>query len=73
MINKRQFNFYIEKYEKYVPGEDATRIDMNWNTSEATLAYNDSAYVDTTCCYSEIMRTGRGKEADEKFKYVCMA
>lgn len=46
---------------------------MNWTTSEATLIYNYkpkwySSIVHSTCCYSEIIRTGSGKKADEQFK-----
>lgn len=69
LINKHQLIF-TESYEKCVLGEDATRIEMNWNTLEATLVYNDSAFINTKCCYSEILRAGSGKTADEDFLYV---
>lgn len=65
--------YFIENYEKCVPGEDATRIEMNWNTSEAKLVYNDSAFVNTMCCCSEIIRSGQGRNADTEFRYVSLS
>lgn len=46
---------------------------MNWTTSEAMLIYDFkpkwySSSVHSTCCYSEILRTGSGKKADDQFK-----
>lgn len=46
---------------------------MNWTTSEAMLVYDYkpkwySSIVQTSCCYSEIIRTGTGRKADEQFK-----
>lgn len=43
---------------------------MDWNTSEATLVYDDSAFVDTTCCYREILREGTGMNTDNEFRYL---
>lgn len=53
--------------------EAVTRIEMNWTTSEAMLIYDYkpkwySSFIESTCCYSEISRTGSGKKADEQFK-----
>lgn len=50
---------------------------MNWTTSEAMLIYNYkpkwySGFMQSTCCYSEILRTGSGKHADGQFKYVSL-
>lgn len=66
-------SFCTEKYEACSLSEAVTRIEMNWTTSEATLVYNNtpkwySAFVKTTCCYSQITRTGSGKKADDQFK-----
>lgn len=43
---------------------------MNWSTSAATMVYDSSAFVNVTCCYHEITRTGSGRNADTEFKYV---
>lgn len=53
-----------------MPRDDATYIEMDWNTYDAKLVYNDTAFVNTKCCYSEILRDGSGESADEKFKYA---
>lgn len=56
-----------------MPGEDPTRIEMNWNTSDVTLVYNGSAFVNTMCCYREIIRSGQGRNSDTEFKYVYLS
>lgn len=62
--------FSAENYEKCVPDEDATRIEINWTTLEAKLVYNHTAFKNATCCYSEILRSGQGRTADDEFRYV---
>ncbi|XP_031636443.1 uncharacterized protein LOC116349218 isoform X2 [Contarinia nasturtii] len=65
--------FRREKYEACSTTQAVTRIEMNWTTSEAMLIYDYkpkwySSFLESTCCYSEIIRTGSGKKADEQFK-----
>lgn len=61
---------FIENHEKCMPGKDATRIRMNWSTREAILVYDDSQFDNVECCYNEIKRTGRGRNADTQFRCV---
>lgn len=69
-IPLHNFIFFVESYERCGTGEDATRIEMNWDTFDAKLVYNDTAFVNTTCCYSEVLRAGAGRLADNDFKYA---
>lgn len=66
-------NLHTEKYEACQTEKPLTSISINWNTSVATLIFNDtpkwySAFVKSTCCYSEISRSGSGENADNLFK-----
>lgn len=67
LIKKKTIKQFVENHEQCAPGKDVTHIEMNWYTSEATLVYDDSAFVNTMCCYHEIVRTGRGRNADTEF------
>lgn len=57
-----------------------TSIEINWNTSTATVILKDinnawySKFVEEKCCYSEILRAGAGENADNHFESViCFA
>lgn len=70
--------FNQEKYEECSPVKPLTRIVKKRSTDTAYLILDekrrDSFYYKGNknnkldCCYQEIVRSGTGKKADEKFK-----
>lgn len=70
----------LEKYEMCAEKDPLTSIEINWNTSTATVilkSINNAWYsklVPEKCCYSEIYRAGAGENADNRFESViCVA
>lgn len=61
--------FHREAYEACSKTQPLTSIQMNWETSEATLVVDTKMLAKKmSCCYQEIQRSGSGKHADAEFK-----